>query len=91
VPQGLPKKIEFNLLLSDLAFQRSDALTSRGSILAFHDPQVRIPLAGPTSSPKTFRSMPTILTAPLRKPAAADVQLTTERGSAFPAHQPFNH
>lgn len=87
----MSKKIEFNLLLPDFAFQLSDALTSRGSILGFHDLEMGIPLAGPTSSPKTFRPIPTILTAPLRKPAAADAQFTTERGSAFPAHQPFNH
>jgi hypothetical protein len=33
VPQGLPKKIEFNLLLADLAFQLTNALTSRSKRL----------------------------------------------------------
>jgi hypothetical protein len=35
MPQGLPKKIEFNLLLADLAFQLTHALTSRCKILGF--------------------------------------------------------
>jgi hypothetical protein len=33
VPQGSSKKIQFNLLLADLAFQLANALTSRSNIL----------------------------------------------------------
>jgi hypothetical protein len=33
VPQGSPKKIEFKLLLANLAFQLANALTSRSKIL----------------------------------------------------------
>jgi hypothetical protein len=36
LPQGLPKKIQFHLLLADLALQVADALASRLEILHSH-------------------------------------------------------
>jgi hypothetical protein len=67
----LPKKIEFNLLLADLAFQIGDALASRRKILHSHRLGHRIRLrrakdfARPTSRSQGLRSATAKMPAPL--------------------------
>jgi hypothetical protein len=49
LPQGLPKKIKFNLLLADLAFQLADAPASRRKI------RRGLQLASPKTLPRPAR------------------------------------
>jgi hypothetical protein len=63
VPQGLLKKIEFDLLLTNLAFQLSDALASRRRIVGFGHAQIQIFLAGLTGTPRALRPIPPIQAA----------------------------
>jgi hypothetical protein len=51
LPQGSPKKIEFNLLLPHLAFQLGDPFASRSNILNRYAPAGLGQLMRPTRPP----------------------------------------
>jgi hypothetical protein len=46
VPQGVPKKIEFNLLLADLAFQIANPFASRSKIIHSLWSRARVQIRG---------------------------------------------
>jgi hypothetical protein len=81
LPQGLPKKIEFQLLLADLAFQIADALASRRKILHSLRLGRRISLrrakelARPAGRPQRVRSATAKMPAPLVQMTRRDLQL----------------
>jgi hypothetical protein len=71
-PQGLSKKIEFQLLLADLAFQLGDPITSRSEIfqpnrrrwsVRSHRPAQ---LVRPTRPPQSLRPVSAEMRTPLR-------------------------
>jgi len=64
LPQGLPKKIQFNLLLADLALQLADALASRRKIPARLKIERPKSLAGSTGRPQCVRSATPEMLAP---------------------------
>jgi hypothetical protein len=52
LPQGLPKKIEFHLLLADLALQRGDAVARSRDILHLPGLHLRRKLDSPWDLPR---------------------------------------
>jgi hypothetical protein len=73
LPQGSSKKIEFNLLLADLAFQLGYPIASRSNI--FHPYRMHrsvylcrpSQLARPTRSPQSLRPISSEMGTPLRQ------------------------
>src|SRR5579872_623405 len=86
MPQGLPKKIQFNLLLADLAFQLTDALARCRKILARLKIEHAKPFARPTRRPQrlgtTLAEMPT----PFVQMSARNPKLARERCNALPRY-----
>jgi hypothetical protein len=64
LPQGLPKKIQFNLLLADLALQLADPLARRRKILGRLKIERPKSLARPTGRPQSLRSATPEMHAP---------------------------
>src|SRR5262245_4286645 len=87
----LVEKIEFNLLLADLAFQLGYAFSRQAKVLYPRGLGDRIQfyraghLERPPRKAKTFRPVSTILRAPHRQMAAADLELTAHRRTVSPA------
>jgi hypothetical protein len=65
LPQGLPKKIQFNLLLADLALQLADALARRRKILARLKIEHPHSLPRATGRPQRLRSAAAEMNAPV--------------------------
>jgi hypothetical protein len=89
LPQGLPKKIEFNLLLADLAFQLADVLARGRKILAWRKVGRPKALARPTRRPQRLRSAPPKMPAPLVQMPARNPKLPGECSGALPGYQPL--
>jgi hypothetical protein len=70
LPQGLLKKIEFYLLLADLALELDDAFARGGDILHPRGPRLRAKLDRPwdlpraTGWPQRFSSTATVMPVP---------------------------
>jgi hypothetical protein len=65
LPQGSPKKIQFHLLLADLALQVADAPTRRREILVRLKVENPEALARTTGRPQRLRSPSPEMLAPL--------------------------
>jgi hypothetical protein len=86
----LLKKIEFNLLLADLALQLADALARPHKILRLEIGRSKS-LARPTGRPQRLRSTPAEMSAPLVKKAGRNPELAGQRSHALPRHHPPYH
>jgi hypothetical protein len=65
LPQGSLKKIEFQLLLADLAFKLADALARRRQILARFEVENPGALARPARRPQCFHPATTEMRSPI--------------------------
>jgi hypothetical protein len=84
VPQGLSKKIEFNLLLPDLALQLADLLLGDRKILRIGYWRWPERLHRPTRAANPIGSMPPVLLAPIRQMALRYFELLADRFGHFP-------
>jgi hypothetical protein len=84
VPQGLSKKIEFNLLLPDFALQVADLLLRGRKILRGHYWSWLEGLHGSTGVPDPFGSVPPIVLAPVREVALRYLELFADSFGHLP-------
>jgi hypothetical protein len=92
LPQGLPKKIELQLLLADLALKLLDTLARRCKI-APHRLKVANPkaLVRPVGRPQRFRPTPPEVLAPFIKMPGRHPKLTAQLRRALPGHHPLHN
>jgi hypothetical protein len=84
LPQGSPKKIEFNLLPADLALQLADALARACKIPRRLEIEHAKPLARPTRRPQRLCATPAKVLAPLVQIPARDLELACHSRDALP-------
>jgi hypothetical protein len=96
LPQGLLKKIEFNLLLADLALQRRDAFMRR--------PEIRSPrrlrlgrkldypcdLPRATGRPQSLGTATPEMPTPIVQMATWNLKLTRQRSGSLPRQKPLH-
>jgi hypothetical protein len=92
LPQGLPKKIELQLLLADLALKLLDTLARRRKI-APHRLKVANPkaLARPVGRPQRFRPTPPEVLAPFIKMPTRHPKLMAQLRRSLPGHHPLHN
>jgi hypothetical protein len=93
LPQGSPKKIEFNLLLADLAFQFGDLPLGRRhharSVSCFaRNTTHRWPASPPR---ETRRAKPSVNVRPAIQKCPADLHLSRKVARRFPSQHPLDN
>jgi hypothetical protein len=86
----LLKKIEFHLLLADLALQLADARARPHQILGLEIGRSKS-LARSTGRPQRIRATPAEMSAPLVKKAGRSPELAGQRSHACPRYHPLYH
>jgi hypothetical protein len=90
LPQGLPKKIQFNLLPADLALQLADALAGRRKILARFKLEHPKSLARPTGRPQRLRTPAAEMPTPAIQIPLPNPELAGQRGYALSRQHPLH-
>jgi hypothetical protein len=88
LPQGLPKKIQFQLLLPDLALQITNALAGRRKIRNPHGFRHR--LGGPTCRPQGLSSATAEMHAPLIQMGGRHPEFAGQGNRTLPSHHSLN-
>src|SRR5262249_36839937 len=90
LPQGLLKKIQFDLLLADLAFQLGNPFARRRKVLGRLKIEHPKSLAGSTGRPQRLRPAVPEVPPPLVQMPRRNPKLPGERRSTLPSHHPFD-
>ncbi|HEV7464571.1 MAG TPA: hypothetical protein VGN85_11820, partial [Methyloceanibacter sp.] len=90
MPQGLPKKIEIDLLLADLALKLRNAPARRRKILARLNIEHPQSLARPTGRPQRLHAAPAEMPAPAVKIPRRNPKLAGQRRNALSRQQPLH-
>jgi hypothetical protein len=96
LPQGLPKKIQFHLLLADLALQLTDAFARGRNIPHPHGRGHSVQLdrswdlPWTTSRPQRFRSAAAELHAPPIQMTGRNLKFSGQLGCALPRDHPLD-
>jgi hypothetical protein len=89
LPQGLPKKIQFHLLLADLAFQRADPFARRRKVVARLSIEHPKTLARSTRRPQRLNPTPAVMPQPPVQLAGPNLQLARKPRCRLSRHHPL--
>jgi hypothetical protein len=93
LPQGFPKKIEFQLLLAHLALQLRDTLPGRAEIVGWLRSKIGgrcLPGRPPSLKPKTRRAQLPVPILPSIQKCPLDLQLYGEIADGFSSQHAFD-
>jgi hypothetical protein len=90
LPQGLPKKIQFHLLLADLALQIANAPARRRNSLNPTRRRTISHLAGPTRRPQSLNATPPEMHAPLVELVRTHPKFDRQRFTTLPTQHPLH-